>query len=267
MSKVFKHTDSFKPEKILPGNNETLPVWEDLAKPFKAPSSAPPIKKMPVEPVEDEDTPPPPSHETPTPSGTGQEPSFDTDFSAPTEPKETPAEEFQQAPVEPPVDVDKIAQESYDAGYQDGMKNMEDDYLSSTKALITACEEINLVRETILNNSMEEMQDLVFKIAEKILRFSVHEQDCTIVQTVKEAIRNAVKSDEFVIQVHPDDFAVINEKSTDFINTLSGLEHIIVKADPSVEQGGCIVESSNCTVDASIDIQLEMINNKLKDNN
>ena len=127
-----------------------------------------------------------------------------------------------------------------------------------------ACEQIGTLRETILNNSMAEMQNLVLIIAEKIIRHSVTEQDRTIVDTVEEAIHQAVKSDEFLIQVNPDDLAVIKAKSKEFIGSLSGLENIVIQANSSIERGGCTIDSSTSTVDATIAGQLKIIEDKIK---
>jgi flagellar assembly protein FliH len=160
--------------------------------------------------------------------------------------------------------LERTLEKAYDKGLRDGFKRAEEDFGSSTKALILACEQINTLRETIINNSMAEMQDLVLIIAEKIIRHSVTEQDSTIVDTVAEAIRQAVKSDEFLIQVNPADLAVIKAKSKEFIDSLSGCENIVVQANPTIERGGCRIDSSTSTVDATLAGQLQIIADKLK---
>ncbi len=264
LSKVFANSDSFKPENLLADDRPKILIKESLVKPSTPPPQKPisPQEAIAPEPPETDA----PLHSPHLPDDNGVQTAdapLEDDFLAPSQRVKDIPQEAQEEPA--PVDIESIAEEFYNKGIQDCMHNMEEDYGSTTKALMTACEEINQVRETILNNSMKEMQDLVFAIAEKIIRFSITEQDTTIQKTVEDAIRSAVKSDEFVIQVNPDDFQTINSKSAELINSLSGLENIVFKADPTVERGGCKVESSNCTVDASIDIQLEMIKDKIKE--
>jgi flagellar assembly protein FliH len=161
-------------------------------------------------------------------------------------------------------DLERALEEAYNKGLKDGFKMAEEDFGSSTKALIVACEQISTLRETILNNSMAEMQNLVLTIAEKIIRHSVTEQDRTIADTVEEAIRLAVKSDEFLIQVNPADLAVIKAKSKEFLSSLSGCENIVVQANPAIERGGCKIDSSTSTVDATLAGQLQIIEDKIK---
>ncbi len=269
MSKVFKHSDGFTLQKILPGNTKRPSVWENLAKPIEnvSENDRSPAEQVTSQQVQDSPLQPPPSSESQDISLENNEVSTsDTVSSPPIDQTESIFQEEQPEPPQDPIDIEAISEEYYNKGIQDCMRNMEEDYLSSTKSLMTICEEMNQIREIILNNSMGEMQNLVFKIAEKIIRFSVTEQNETINKTVEEAIRKAVKSDEFVIQVNPGDFEVINDKSAELVNSLSGLENIVFKADPSIERGGCKIESDNCTVDATIDNQLELIKGKIRKN-
>jgi flagellar assembly protein FliH len=283
LSKVFKDNGSFTPQNILEGNHD--PVWEEISNPIEKISSKPaeePLIEEETDQTSNEEIPDPPqSTLKPVTPQTAQPIESDTTSTISTSEGVAPSDILHEQvtipepeddpppspePVPEPIDLESFAQEHFERGYQECLKNVDADYISSTKALTTACTEINNVRETILNNSIGEMQALVFKIAEKILRISVKEQNETIVHTVEEAIRRAVKSDEFVIQLNPADYDIIKEKSQDFINSFSGLENIVIKPDASIEVGGCMIESSNCTVDATIEVQLDMIKSKVNDN-
>ncbi|MDR3630926.1 MAG: FliH/SctL family protein, partial [Desulfocapsaceae bacterium] len=100
-------------------------------------------------------------------------------------------------------DLENLRKNAYDEGVRDGLKMADEDFGASARALLMACEQISTLRETILHNSMEEMQNLVLAIAEKIIRHSVTVQNDTIIATVEEAIRQAVKTDELTIEVNP----------------------------------------------------------------
>lgn len=186
----------------------------------------------------------------------------------------TPAQ-AKKAPVEPPPppppspgvpveEVEKMIAESYRKGLQEGMQQAEEDFGAATKSLLLICQQLDTLRETILKNSVGEMRDLVLVIAEKIIRHSVQGQNDTIIDTVEEAIHKAVRSDEFYIYVNPDDFETVASRSEELVSGLNGLNNIVVKRDKSIEHGGCRIESENCTVDATITSQLEIIGNHLK---
>lgn len=172
-------------------------------------------------------------------------------------------------PAPPPstgIPVDEVKQmlaESYDKGVKEGIQQGEDDFGAATTTLLHICQQLDSIRETILRNSVREMQNLVLAIAEKIIRKSVEEQSDTVLRTVEDAIHKAVKSDELYIYVNPDDFDIIQNKSAELVSALSGLNNIVIKREPSIDKGGCRVESDNCTVDATILSQLEIISDQL----
>ena len=249
-SKVYKKPGSFIPEKIISTKKE-LSGWKTVTIP---------VGKREKHFVSGADT-----YEYP-------ESVYKSDFSTPeTAPKtgdesgtSDPENDLSISPLLKPPDLERLREEAYNQGLSDGLKMAEEDFGSSTKALAMACEQVNTLRETILNNSMDEMENLVLAIAARIIRHSVTEQDRTIIDTVTDAIRQAVKSDELIIEVNPADFAVIKAKSKEFIDAISGLENVVVQANPAIERGGCSIDSSTSMVDATIAGQLRIIEEKIK---
>ena len=261
LSKVAKNSGEFVPEKLLPHDFEDRPIWGPITKRIETDGAAADSKN---------------THIDPAPSAKAGEQPFDSDFSAPETHIDTPTIPVSKEPdgtVEnPPVeekvsqeDLDAAVEKAYNSGVQAGMERMESDHGLSVKTLQSICEQLSTIRETILKNSMSELRELVLLISEKIIRHSIASQKDTIIQTVDEAIHHAVKSDEFIIYVNPDDYITIKTKSSDFISSVSGLENIIVQSDATIDRGGCLIESSNCTVDATLASQLEVIAESLQE--
>ncbi len=246
-SNVLNKPNLFIPEKILSPKKDRKPGWKSAVIPVEKVNNATPVESVyspvPQPPPDEQNISEPERHESP----------------APSQPENDPA----RAPVDP-RERERLQEEAYNKGLKDGLRIAEEDLGSSVKALSMACEQVNTLRQTVLNNSMNEMEDLVLVIAEKIIRHSVTEQDRTIVDTIEEAIRQAVKSDELIIEVNPADLAVIKAKSKEFVDSLSGLENIVVRANPAIEQGGCMIDSSTSTVDATMASQLRIIEEKIK---
>jgi flagellar assembly protein FliH len=267
-SKVFKRTSSFIPEKIFSQRKKAGSGWKSVAIPIGE-ALVPDSEHDHSRRHHSSDV-----HDfSGTQNGEGAESAHKLDFSAPDASLMAQRDKESSALDDNPLisfedeqqrDLEMALEEAYNKGLRDALKRAEEDFGSSTKALVLACEQINSIRETILNNSMAEMQNLVLVIAEKIIRHSVTEQDRTIVDTIEEAIHCAVKSDEFLIQVNPADLAVIKAKSKEFIGSISGLENIVVQANPSIERGGCRIDSSTSTVDATLAGQLQIIEDKIK---
>ncbi|HIP82076.1 MAG TPA: hypothetical protein EYH36_03920 [Desulfocapsa sulfexigens] len=182
----------------------------------------------------------------------------------PVEEVETPKEEpTTPMPQEVTIDIETIEQNAFLSGVEAGRKQAEEDFENTAQTFMCICKELDSLRETILRNSTAEMKELVLAISEKIIRHSVTEQDETIVATINDAINLAVKSDEFQIQINPEDLAAIEAKKQEIIDSVSGLDNIVLMADPTIERGGCILESTCCTVDASMIGQIKVIHDSI----
>lgn len=239
LSRFYKKNQDFQPENILPQGNisGTQPVWGES------------IIKETIEAINVEE---PNVKET----ATKEEPVAEN-------PPEVPVEQIEevytppQVPAAPEIDLEAIRNEAFLSGVETGRKEADEDFENSANTFHCICNELDKLRETILKNSITEMKELVMDISEKIIRFSLSEQEETIIATIKEAIQLAVKSDEIQILINPDDLKCIEEKKQEIIDSMSGLENIILQADGNIDRGGCKLESSCCTVDATLTNQID----------
>lgn len=268
LSKVYSSEDSFTPEDLISARLHVPPVFGDSLITSLQADRKPPKPNFPVpSPPRDEKF----TQDEPLVRKESRDPDrVPAETSARTEaqPEEPPAQPKPVVPPPPPgvppAEVERRVAEAYVRGLGEGRQQAEEDYGAATSALLLICQQMDTLRETILKNSVGEIQDLVLAIAEKIIRHSVQEQNDTIIDTVEEAIHKAVRSEEFQIYVNPDDYEVVDAKSKELVAELNGLNSIIVKKDRSVERGGCRIESDNCTVDATVASQLEIVRDQLR---
>jgi flagellar assembly protein FliH len=252
LSRFYKTNAGFQPKELLEktSNASKEPVWESIV-----------IKEQEILPEpEESDTldtvsiPDPPSDDS------LEDPAFDD----PPEAADVTIEEPPPAQLpEPSIDVEGIRENAFTAGVAAGKKQAEEDFDNSAQALLCICNELDRLRETILQNSAGEMKELVLAISEKIIRHSVTEQEETIIATIKDAIHLAVKSDAFQIQVNPEDLEAVESRKKEIIDSISGLDNIVLKSDATVERGGCTLESTCCTVDASMTSQIKVIHDSV----
>lgn len=255
LSKVYKNIPQFVPEQILPRqDNLSEPAWQDIG---ERPSSQ---REQQGAFVPDKTN--------------GQERIAAPLFVTPQHPTNSEnnlspdhlieAEENMANTPAPAIDLELIRQEAFAEGVLTGRRQADEDFGTCTGTLRAACDQLTQLHETILKNNIKEMHALALEIAEKVIRHSIQEQSDTILATIEEAIRRAVKSEEFEIRVNPEDLEIIKQKRQELIDEISGLNNIVLKADKSVERGGCLLESVNCSVDATITSQLQMINEALQ---
>lgn len=267
LSKYYASSNSFQPEELVKRSDKSQmpPGWQSLAIQEGLPFQT---QQLPAAPAPQKKAAP----TVPAPPG------------VPVAPKKTPGMPSPIAvgeilstagPVHQPVDLsnylelaiaDKKIAEAYQKGLQAGREKCEQDFGAAARTLLNACQQLDTIRETLIVNSSEELQNFALAIAERILRISVREQDSTIIATIEEALQRAVKSDEFTLYIHPDDYQAVADNSAEIIAGLTGLNKIVIKKDIRVERGGAKIESDNCTIDATIPSQFDAIREEIKKN-
>ena len=257
LSKYYKNTASFKPEELVKraeGGKESsgwqsLPIKETL--PFQ--TQQPPAVVTPREQPAKAQVQEPAASQTdePKPKAT-----------AILLPEAKPIIDLSNY-LERTVAEQKIA-EAYQQGFQAAQQKWEEDFGATTTTLLNTCQQLDTLRETIITNSSAELVNFALALAEKIVRLSVREQDTTIIATIEEALQRAVKSDEFTLYIHPEDYQVVAENAEQIIAGLIGLNKIVIKKDNRVERGGAKIESDNCTIDATISSQFAVIREEIK---
>lgn len=256
LSRHFKDQGEFTPKSLAPGSHSKEDDWHPSTVSDDN-QSTPPAEKEFLESLHSE------THSLQEETA---DPAIVQETSIPAQPPIDPTqpETIVYEPSSPMPDIESIQSEAYNAGVEQGLKQADADFGSTLAALTLVCDQLSAIRETILKNSKTEMVELVLALSEKIIRHSVTEQNQTIIDTVESAIHQAVKSSEFYIYLHPDDMLSVQDRTQKFIAGLNGLDNIVVKADPTIERGGCKVESENCTVDATISSQFKVLQETLR---
>lgn len=272
LSKYYKNSISFQPEDLVKREVQPPSGWQSLQTKEGLPFQS---QQLPaVADPKDLARNPPTMPQVPPANRTGPADNSTKPTQA-TVQKENQPEAAPQAPPKQEIGVTNylevaVAEKKIEEAYQRGIKAEKDkigqDFQAATRALLNTCQQLDTIRETIISNSSEELQQFALAIAERILRISVREQDSTIIATIEEALQRAVKSDEFTLYIHPDDYATVAENSTEIVAGLTGLNKIVIKKDKSVERGGAKIESENCTIDATIASQFEVIREEIKKN-
>lgn len=266
LSKYYKNSTSFQPEDLVKREVQTPSGWQSLQTkeglPFQSQQPAAVADAKDI--VRN-----PPTMPQVVPADNSTKPTQTTAE------KENQPEAAPEAPPKQEIDLtnylelavaEKKIEEAYQRGIEAEKNKIEQDFQAATKALLSTCQQLDTIRETIISNSSEELQQFTLAIAERILRISVREQDSTIIATIEEALQRAVKSDEFTLYIHPDDYTTVTENAAEIVAGVTGLNKVVIKKDKSIERGGAKIESDNCTIDATIASQFEVIREEMKKN-
>lgn len=168
------------------------------------------------------------------------------------------------AAVQPPGASEEALAAAYRKGREEALAGAAAGLVAAADALGQALTEIGRLREGLLKNSTGDMVRLVTVIAEQVIQAEIATRPEFVLETLKRALKHALKADEYHVRVHPDDLAVVTENKPLFLASISGLKSIRFEDDPAVAPGGCLVESRLGQVDATIDSQLEEIRQSLR---
>ena len=154
-------------------------------------------------------------------------------------------------------------EEGYSRGKQDGRQELQEELDQTVHTFSQAIERIDSLRRSILDSSKQDMVRLVRSVAQQVIHVEVQSRETVIIRAVEKAIQAAVQAEEYRVRVSPRDMAVVTENKPLFLSSISGLQSIVVESDEDISRGGCVVESDQGKVDATIETKLEKIQDQL----
>jgi len=135
-----------------------------------------------------------------------------------------------------------------DEGYERGLQQWNE-----------AVADVNAARDKHLAESEPELIRLAVRIAQKIIGAELCLNPEAIVSVARECLQGIRRERSLTLRVPPADVDLVR-RSIDVLREAVGPHRSIeVVADPSVEAGGCIVESEYGVIDARLETQLRCL--------
>lgn len=158
-------------------------------------------------------------------------------------------------------EAENIKKSAFDEGYRQGLEQAGADieqFRNNIKEFLSAPKEVfEYIAPDILEISVD--------IAKGIIKREVQGNPQIIIDTIIDVLKTASKNEPKVnIRVNPKVVAFVKDSlpNATYENGIDTKINII--SDPSVEEGGCVFQTNNGIVDASIDTQLEIIKKALE---
>jgi flagellar assembly protein FliH len=118
-------------------------------------------------------------------------------------------------------------------------------------------------RGEILEETEQEIVDLVLLLTRKVVKVITENQRTVILQNVVQALRKVKTRGNVIIRVNMADVKLTTDHIKDFIQMMEGVKGIQVAEDSSVDPGGCIIETDFGEIDARIASQLAELEAKI----
>lgn len=116
-----------------------------------------------------------------------------------------------------------------------------------------------------IEESEKVILDLGISAAEKILCETLDEQPEKFLSLVKEAVKEVRENQEIKIILHPSKYPIILSRKDELDGVLASQVRCYIYSDDQFSEDQCVVETENGRIDASIDSQLKMLQEKLQE--
>ena len=158
--------------------------------------------------------------------------------------------------------------QGYDLGYKQGLAAANDRMKEQLTQTSERCNAMILASEQEYSRIVQEAEpqiiELVLAICRKIIVEEVGERPSAVLAVVREALQRVRDQKQIVIHVSPDDYDFILAARRELQSVIGAEQSLSITADPVLNKGGCLIETSFGTVEAGIDTQLDSIRKVLQ---
>jgi flagellar assembly protein FliH len=157
----------------------------------------------------------------------------------------------------------KAEAEGREAGREAGFAEGQAEVRRLLERTHTVLERVQDKRSDILEETEQQVIDLVLLIARKVIKVISESQRTVVVSNVVQALRKLKTRGNILIRVNLVDVKLTTEHIKDFIKMAEGAKGIQVMEDSTVDPGGCVIETDFGEIDARISSQLAELEDKI----
>lgn len=159
-------------------------------------------------------------------------------------------------------EANSIREAAAKEGYQEGITTAKEDIQRVRDSLETFLNAKQEVYESIAPDILEISLD----IAKKIIKKEMAENPDILLDNIKDILKGLSREEtKIMLKVNPSQAAILKQEIPEVMN-MAGLEaKVIIVPDENTMEGGCLLTTSNGVIDATIETQLEIISEALKE--
>ncbi|HWR40403.1 MAG TPA: FliH/SctL family protein [Patescibacteria group bacterium] len=105
--------------------------------------------------------------------------------------------------------------------------------------------------------------EIAVAVASKVVAREIEENPMMILPIVRKAVEKVKDQETVSIRVNPQDFDMVLMAKKELQVMIGREQALTLAADNTISPGGCVIDTSNGTVDARLDTQFEMIRKAL----
>lgn len=159
-------------------------------------------------------------------------------------------------------EADSIREAAAKEGYQEGLSHAQEDIRELKNSLLN----FGNAKQEVFDRIAPEILSISMEIAKKIIKKELSQSPELLLDSVK-AILTTLSKDEtkIMIKANPNQIDMLREEVPQVVTGLGLESKVIIIADDSIIEGGCVITTTNGVVDATIDTQIAIISEALKE--
>ncbi|MGB3368584.1 MAG: FliH/SctL family protein [Acidaminobacteraceae bacterium] len=145
--------------------------------------------------------------------------------------------------------------EGYDLGYSEGKAIYEAEIDEAVQIKKNAVE----TYKAMIESAESEVIEVVISSIEKILNKTIEEDSSYIEGVIKSALEKCAFTTQLTLRVSKEDFEYANSIKNKIVILVENIDDLIIKMDPALIVGSCVIDTVSGSVDSSVWSQFEQI--------
>lgn len=159
-------------------------------------------------------------------------------------------------------EAESIKEAAAKEGYQEGLSMAKNDLEEIKNSIVSFLSAKQEVFEYIAPDILEISVD----IAQKIIKKEIQQDPSFILNNILDILKGLSKEEAKVtLKVNPSQVALLKQEIPNVVNQVGLDAKILIVPDEEITEGGCMVTTTNGVIDATIDAQLAVISEALKE--
>jgi len=165
------------------------------------------------------------------------------------------------------AEAEELKRGAFEEGQKEGViqgkKSIEAEAKTHLEALKALLNEMGRLKPKVISECERDIVELSVQVAEKILKREVQLDPSAVLDLASRVIEEFEgRSGGIRVKLNPEDYAYILQIDPKILED-KGLSEVVFEKDPSLQRGGCTLETYQGRVDARIEKQFEVIRQKL----
>ena len=147
-------------------------------------------------------------------------------------------------------------------GYEQGLAQASSDIAQLKAQLVNFAG----VQQAVFDKIAPEIMAISIDIAKKIIKTEVQQNKDLIIANIQQCLRELSKEEtKVMLKLNPVDVANVKQQVPTLIEN-AGLDvKVMIVPDPSITQGGGIIQTTNGIIDVTIDTQVDIVTKALRE--